>query len=86
MLRWFVRWPEPKESRYFWFYGQTSRLMYDHRPELMLVKVVKIKNGYAYVTDGRFLYRSEGARGIWAVAEIPEEPKEQWEVVYGSDS
>ena len=63
----------PTEEGYYWFYGWPFRDR-GHQAELHLVKIIQIANGVALVTNGHYLYRAEGAYGMWARAELPELP------------
>jgi len=70
---WFEEWP--KEPGNYWFYGYTSRWIKD--PELHLVQVRLSGNILPvpmYITDGRFVYESDGAQGLWQPATLPELP------------
>lgn len=65
--KWTKEWP--KNSGWYWFYGIRSSNM--KSPNLYMVKVRKVSNGFAYVADGAFLYKEEGAKGVFCKAEIP---------------
>jgi len=73
---WTHKWPT--EPGMYWFYGFCWRKMRDEpeEPEMYLVKVRKISNGLMCITDGHFIYKAEGAEGMWLKAELPEPPKE----------
>lgn len=67
---WTTAWP--KEKGTYWFFGQCFG---DGDIKMHLVEVWKDGTGsFAYVTDGHFLYKSEGANGLWTKAELPEPP------------
>jgi hypothetical protein len=75
----------PKEEGYYWFYGKrygVSSLSKDKPPELMLVKVNKIRNGFSYVADGQFMYRTEPTEYYFQKAKLPKLPNNKdWEMV-----
>jgi hypothetical protein len=76
----------PTEVGTYWFYGwrfgdkshEADRFSpkFIDKPELCLVDVHKIINGYMYTTHGHMLYKAEGAKGVWQKAILPELPKE----------
>lgn len=68
---WYTAWPT--EPGYYWFAGWPFRFR-DREPELHFVKVRKISNGIAFITNGRFLYQQEGAFGAWMKADVPIPP------------
>lgn len=73
---WSEEWPT--EPGRYWFYGYkwkpfTSDM--DKPPEMFLVKVRDGGNGVMRVTDGHFLYKAEGGRGLWTPAVLPEIPE-----------
>ena len=70
-MEWTLKWPEI--SGYYWFYGWCFRER-NHEPELHYVKVRRIANGVALITNGHLLYKAEGAYGMWATAELPTLP------------
>ena len=71
--KWTKEWPA--ERGWHWFYGQTSRIVYDLRPEYIPVRVRKNAAGEpVYVGSGRFLYKAEGARGLWTPMVTPDPP------------
>lgn len=70
----------PTKPGVWWFYGWCfgkRGLNKDREPELCLVKVSGPlgSGGFAYVTNGHFLYKAEGAIGTWQEALLPELPK-----------
>lgn len=68
----------PKEEGYYWFYGyRHGKKSYskDNKPELMLIKVRKIQNGFMYVGNGQFVYESEVECPHFKKADLPELPK-----------
>jgi hypothetical protein len=83
--QWTDIWPT-KEGTY-WFYGfrfgdrsheplvKGGKPFID-KPELHLVQVWKISNGFSYVATGNFMYKAEGAIGKWIEAILPELPIE----------
>lgn len=71
-MDWSKEWPIL--PGFYWFYGWPFGIdKYD--PELHFVKVIydSLKKPI-YITNGHFLYKSEGACGIWKIAELPELP------------
>lgn len=67
MEEWTEIWPV--EPGHYWFFGWCSE-------SLVLVKVSRTMNSIAYVGDGCFIYRGEGALGLWKRAELPGLPVE----------
>ena len=74
MTEWTKEWPT--EPGRYWFWGQVSRSWTgkECKPDYFLVKVRRCVNGVMYVTDGRFIYEAEGAKGVWCLAIVPEPP------------
>lgn len=65
----------PAERGYYWFYGWCFRRR-DRPPELHFVKVRHDGTGKPiYITDGHFLFKAEGAEGLFCPADIPELPQ-----------
>jgi hypothetical protein len=78
-MKWTKTWP--KKSGSYWFYGwrwKRDWFVADKKedPKLFLVEVKKANNGVFYVTQGHFLYESEGAVGLWLKVIFPELPKD----------
>jgi len=75
---WQTEWPT--ESGVYWFYGwcweKHSARERVEEPEMHLVSVRVMSNGVSCVTNGHFLYKAEGAEGMWLKAELPEPPRE----------
>jgi len=72
---WQLEWP--KENGPFWFYGWLFRGQdKDEKPEICLVDVGEsgVKGVFMYVTQGHFLYREEGAIGLWQKVILPALP------------
>ena len=70
---WTEEWPTARG--WYWFYGQTSRMMWDMMPEYMSVRVhLDARYKPVYVANGRFLHKAEGARGLWTSMVTPEPP------------
>jgi hypothetical protein len=68
---WTIEWP--KEKGAYWFFGQRFR---DDDVKMHLVEVWQDGAGsFVYVTNGNFLYKTEGAKGQWMKAVLPEPPK-----------
>lgn len=70
-MYWTIAWPE--EPGYYWFYGWCFRDR-SREPELHFVRVRKIVNGVVRITDGHFLYKQEGAYGMWTKIKFPDLP------------
>jgi hypothetical protein len=68
---WTKEWPT--KPGHYWFYGKRFE---DMDPEMYLVKVWKLSDGFAYICESSFMYRSEGTDGWWMPAQLPEPPKE----------
>ena len=65
----------PKKKGWYWFYGTRFRPMPGDSPELSAVEVRSVRGGgNVYITRGHFLYKSEGAMGLWCIAIIPPLP------------
>lgn len=67
----------PTEPGHYWFYGWCFRAWGDVRvnlPKWHFVRVRRTANSLAFVTNGHFLYKSEGAEGLWQAAMLPEPP------------
>jgi len=67
----------PTEPGHYWFYGWCFRPWGSVRvrpPEWHFVRVSRTANSLAFVTDGHFLYKSEGGEGLWMPAMLPEPP------------
>jgi len=78
--QWQREWPTD-ESGMWWFYGWTYKKLRSgdklEEPRLYLVRMRKLKDSrMMYVTDGHFLYKAEGAEGMWLKAELPATPEE----------
>ena len=72
MTEWTKDWPQ--KPGVYWFYGWPFKDR--ERPtKIHFVEVRKISNGMIYVTNGHFLYKTEGADGYWCEAYPPEPPK-----------
>ena len=70
-MNWTTEWPT--EPGHYWFYGWCFRDR-DKPAKFHCVEVWKLQKGRAYVTDGHFLYKAEGAEGVWQPVEFPELP------------
>lgn len=68
----------PKEPGEYWFYGyKFGKKEEDDTPRLHFVTVRRGRNCLVFVTDGHFLYREEGACGVWMNVILPELPTER---------
>lgn len=67
----------PKEEGTYWCYGWHSTYGFNNnKPTLMCVHVhLDGNNKPMYIADGNFLYKSEGAKGLWTKAILPTLPK-----------
>jgi hypothetical protein len=75
-IEWSSVWPT--EPGNYWFYGHRFRSeIGDNLPkEMFLVKAVKTGNNKpAFIADGNFMFRDDGAQGLWAKAVLPDAPK-----------
>lgn len=74
---WQSEWPT--EPGFWWFYGKCFK---GNTDDWHFVKVVKTSQSgnFAYITDGYFLYKEEGAAGQWTKARFPDLPdkKKKW--------
>lgn len=75
-IEWQAQWPErPNDDRrhYYWFYGRRSRS--SRQDELLIVEVWPTGRGAhagcVYVSRGSFLYKDDGAKGVWMRIEPP---------------
>jgi len=80
---WKKEWP--KDPGLYWFYDRRfSKTSYEdlNKPELCFVEVAIDSQGNPmYITMGHFLYKAEGAMGVWSKAELPELPSHFDEVI-----
>ena len=73
MTEWTKEWPT--ERGWYWFYGQTSKMVWDMRPEYVPVRVGRGGDDKPFhVGRGGFLWEAEGARGLWTRMVMPEPP------------
>ena len=63
---WTAEWPE--EEGYFWFFGWCWGV--DGEPEMHFVENRKISNGFTRITNGYFMWKREGAIGLWTKADF----------------
>ena len=68
---WTIEWPT--EPGNYWFYGYRFRSR-TSPPELNLVKARGVRNGVALIVEGSFMFREEGAYGVWIKANLPDLP------------
>jgi len=76
MSKWSKEWPN-KEGLY-WFYGYRYGKYFGNKkndPELGLVNVRKIANGFMHTCDGQFMYESEVEEPHFQKAILPKLPK-----------
>lgn len=72
MMMWTTEWPT--EPGHYWFWGYPFKRS-DRPDEMHLVRVYRVANGVANVTNGHFLYKAEARDGgRWAPATLPEPP------------
>jgi hypothetical protein len=74
---WTREWPT--EGGWYWFHGWTATFARQHnRPaRTYFVEAREIEGKICYITEGRFLYQTEGAYGLWQPAIIPDSPEEE---------
>ena len=76
MEKWSSEWPTQKGM--YWFYGYRYGKFFGNQkndPELLLLTVRKISNGFMYTADGQFVYESEVEEPYFQKAILPEIPK-----------
>ena len=73
-MNWSVDIDWPNETGYYWFYGWCFRER--HYPAR--IHFVEVRHGAdkrpIYITGGHFLYKAEGAEGLWQPVAMPELP------------
>jgi hypothetical protein len=69
---WQSEWPQEPNTAW-WFVGWRFGKDWDCKPEVALVWVVGLADNISYIAEGNFLYKSEGAIGVFkkALVEIP---------------
>lgn len=69
---WTSEWPT--EPGNYWFHGWLHKCNYSSKPKTYLVKAAKLGNStnLVLVTEGSFIYKHDGAKGLWLPAEVPE--------------
>lgn len=71
---WSSEWPT--EPGRYWFYGWRSTFAKNNsKPSLMMVNVRQVANSLMFITDGVFLYKGEGAEGVFCSAIAPSLPE-----------
>jgi len=71
--KWTKDWP--KKKGHYWFYGWRFKRQPGDEPGLFFVEVAISGNKVPiHITMGHFLYKEEGAEGMWSVPELPELP------------
>lgn len=74
-MNWTSEWPTT--PGYYWFYGWCwPGWRHERISKLLYVEAKRTSNRIAYVTEGHFLYRAEGAEGVWQPVQAPELPEE----------
>lgn len=76
MKKWSKKWP--KKEGLYWFYSYRYGKIScgsENRPDLMLLRVRKIKNSYMYTANGQFVYESEVEEPHFQEAILPELPE-----------
>lgn len=72
-MNWILSWPE--KDGYYWFYGWTHKCLINKSPKLHFVQVRYDANkNLIYITEGRFIYKEEGAYGKWLIVNLPKLP------------
>ena len=69
---WSDEWPT--EPGTYWFYGWDWG-DFNREPELHYVRVKRISNGVAHITDGNFVLKGDKWYGKWQIADLPELPE-----------
>jgi hypothetical protein len=69
---WTREWP--KVAGKYWFYGWCFRDRHQ-QAKLHYVEVKQGSNSLFYVTNGHFLYKSEGGYGYWREVDLPDLPE-----------
>jgi len=73
MYEWTTEWPT--EPGMYWFYGYRYGKDNDEKPEMQLLEVSKIANGFMYIAEGNFMYKSEVEEAHFQKAILPKAPK-----------
>lgn len=78
--KWMV-WNEewPTDPGYYWFYGRRHKQLEDEQG-IFLTEVVAAGENLQhrlYSCHGMFLYKSDGAKGLWMKAILPPSPTER---------
>jgi len=73
-MNWTSEWPT--EPGHYWFYGWCFSDR-DRPARFHYTTVGKTPRGVCYVADGYFLYKAEGAEGVWQEVQFPELPEEE---------
>lgn len=60
----------PNSESDYWFYSYRYG---DKKPELQLLKVREISNGFMMIADGQFVWKHESEDPYYMVAELPTE-------------
>lgn len=71
---WVEEWPQ-KEG-FYWYWGWCFKPGKEPA-EFHFVRVAKGMNSFAYITNGHFMYKSEGGVGWWSKANLPKPPLEK---------
>lgn len=62
----------PKQEGNYWFWGYRC---YKCEPEWMVLKVRKCANGFVYMAEGQFMYKSEVEEPHFAPITLPDFPE-----------
>lgn len=77
MTQWTAEWPT--EEGWYWFYGK--RFGSSSTKMLQPVEVILAGRGdtshLVYINSGNFMYKQEGARGLWMPLAPPPVPEEE---------
>lgn len=71
-IEWTKEWPTIEGV--YWFYGWRFKHDADEPPSIHFVEVHKASNGILYVARGNFMWKEEGAEGIWLSGAFPDRP------------
>lgn len=75
MTEWTEEWPTT--AGWYWFYGQPHYGLRDLPARLYSVTVHHTRDGWAYVSDGSFMYKGGGGWGQWCLVTLPELPTKE---------
>lgn len=74
-MEWSTRFPQSKGLYWFYGYRYGKNSFFKHEPELILVEVRKVSNGFMYVSNGQFIYKKEVEEPHFQKVILPELPR-----------